>query len=174
MSAGRRGALDAENGGPNARTHPDHGPGSGCVACRRLLAGFAGGAQRTHCAVADELSARLGVANWDARHSSASFRLTFEHRWTFIRNKLTFWRHEAIGINVGDEVDEIALGLMVDAYARTELNKVITLGAAGGFVQSRRGLRLRSDAPAAAGADTVLQSQRDEPARTLDRASWRE
>jgi putative intracellular protease/amidase len=120
-------------------------------------------------AVADELSARLGVANWDARHSSAAFQLTFEHRWTFIRNRLTFWRHEAIGINVDDDVDEIALGLMVDAYSRTELNKVITVGAAGGFVQSRRGLRLRSDAPAAAGADTVLQPQRDEPARTLDR-----
>jgi hypothetical protein len=120
-------------------------------------------------AVADALAARLGVANWDARHSSAAFRLTFEHRWTFIRNKLTFWRHEAIGINVDDDVDEIALGLMVDAYARTELNKVITVGAAGGFVQSRRGLRLRSDAAAAAGANTVLQPQRDEPARTLDR-----
>jgi hypothetical protein len=87
-------------------------------------------------AAADELSARLGVANWDARHSSAAFRLTFEHRWTFIRNKLTFWRHDAIGIKVDDDVDEIALGLMVDAYSRTELNKVITVDAAGGFVQA--------------------------------------
>jgi hypothetical protein len=46
---------------------------------------------------------------------------------------------------------------------------VIIVGAAGGFVQSRRGLRLRSDTPAAAGANSVLQPQRDEPARTLDR-----
>ena len=45
MSAGRRGALDAENGGPNARTHPDHRSRSR-VACRRLLAGLAGGRRR--------------------------------------------------------------------------------------------------------------------------------
>src|SRR6476659_4564983 len=68
-------------------------------------------------------------------------------------------------------VDEIALGLMVDAYSRTEL-KGDQRRAAGGFVQSRRCLRLRSDAPAAAG-DPVLPPQRDGPARTLDRESPR-
>jgi hypothetical protein len=119
---------------------------------------------------AEKLSMRLGVANWDARHSTSAFRLTFEHQKTFVRNKLTFWRHEAIGIKVDNKVDEIALGLMVDAHSRTELTKVITVGGAGGFVQSRRGLRLRPDAPAAAaGAGTVLEPQSDQPARTLDR-----
>lgn len=121
-------------------------------------------------AEAEKLSMRLGVANWDPRHRTSAFQLTFEHQKTFVRNKLTFWRHEAIGIKVDNNVDEIELGLMVDAHSRTELTKVITVGGAGGFVQSRRGLRLRPDAPAAAaGADTVLQPQSDEPARTLDR-----
>ena len=121
-------------------------------------------------AEAEKLSMRLGVANWDARHSSSAFQLTFEHRKTFVRNKLAFWRHEDIGIKVDDGVDEIALGFMVDAYSRTELAKVTTIGGAGGFVQGRRGLRLRPDAPAAAaGADIVLQPQGNEPARTVDR-----
>jgi transcriptional regulator GlxA family with amidase domain len=121
-------------------------------------------------AEAEKLAMRLGVADWDAGHSSSAFQLTLEHRKTYIRNKLSFWRHKTTGIKVDDNVDEIALGLMVDAHARTELTKVTTVGGAGGFVPSRRGLRLRPDAPAVAvGADTVLEPQSDEPARTLDR-----
>ncbi len=116
---------------------------------------------------AEKLAMRLGVANWDARHSTAAFQLTFEHRKTFVRNRLTFWRHEDIGIRVDGHVDEIALGLMIDAYSRTELARVTTVGGAGRTVQSRRGLRLRPDA--AEGSDSVLQPQGDRPARTLDR-----
>lgn len=119
-------------------------------------------------AEAEKLAMRLGVADWDARHSTPAFQLTFEHRKTFVRNKLTFWRHETVGIKVDDNVDEVALGLMADAYSRTELAKVIAIGGAGGLVQTRRGLRLRPDAPAAA-ADTVLEPQTDGPARTIDR-----
>ena len=119
---------------------------------------------------AETLAARLGVASWDSRHSSAAFQLTLEHRKTFIRNRLSFWRHDATGIKVDDNVDEIALGLMVDAHGRTELAKVITVGETGGFVQSRRGLRLRPDAAVAnAAVDTLLQPESDEPARTIDR-----
>jgi putative intracellular protease/amidase len=119
---------------------------------------------------AEKLAMRLGVPSWDARHSTSAFQLTLEHQKVFVRNKLTFWRHEAIGIKVDHNVDEMALGFMVDAYSRTELTKVITVGGAGRFVQSRRGLRLRPDAPAATtGTNTVLQPQSDEPARTLDR-----
>ncbi|MPZ40900.1 MAG: transcriptional regulator [Rhizobiales bacterium] len=118
-------------------------------------------------AVAETLAMRLGVADWDARHNSSAFRLTPAHKKTFLRNKLTFWRHKTIGVKVDDKVNEIALGLMVDAHARTELTKVITVGAAGGSVQSRRGLSLRPGAPAAT-VGTVLEPQSDQPARTLD------
>ena len=59
---------------------------------------------------------------------------------------------------------------MVDAYSRTELTKVITVGGAGGYVQSRRGLRLRPGAQATtAETDIVLQPQSDEPARMIER-----
>ena len=78
-------------------------------------------------AEAERLATRLGVANWDARHNSSAFQLSLAHRKTYVRNKLSFWRHEAVGIRVDDGVDEIALGLLVDANSRTELTKVITV-----------------------------------------------
>ena len=125
-------------------------------------------------AEAEKLAMRLGTPDWDARHRSSAFQLTLEHQKTFVRNRLAFWRHEAIGIKLDHDVDEIGLGFMVDAYSRTELTKAIAVGGAGGFVQSRRGLRLQSDAPAAtAGTDTVLQPQSDQPAQRST-ASWRE
>ena len=121
-------------------------------------------------AEAEKLAMRLGVADWDARHDSAAFKLTLAHKKTFLRNKLMFWRRDAVPIKVGDHVDEIALGLMADAHSRTGLSKVIGVGGTAGFVQSRRGLRLQPDAPAtAAGNDTVLEPPSDQPARTLDR-----
>ena len=119
---------------------------------------------------AQKLAARLGVPDWDARHRSSAFQLTFEHRKTFVRNKLSFWRHEAVRIGVDQGVDEIALGFMIDAYSKTELATVTIVGGAGGFVQSRRGLHLLPDAPAAsAGTASVLRPQGDAPVRMLDR-----
>lgn len=120
-------------------------------------------------AEAEKLATSLGAPDWDARHRSSAFQLSFEHQKTFIRNKLTFWRHETIGIKVDDNVDEAALGFMVDAYSKTELTRVITMGGADGVVQSRHGLRLRPDAPAAtADAEIVLQPPSEEPVRALD------
>lgn len=119
---------------------------------------------------AEKLAKHLGAATWDAGHSTAAFQLTVEHKKTYVRNKLTFWRHETVGVRVDQDVDEIALGFMVDAYSRTELTKPVAVGGGGGLVQSRHGLRLLPQAPAAgAGAAAVLQPQSDAPARSLDR-----
>jgi len=116
---------------------------------------------------AEKLATRLGAVNWDAGHSTAAFQLTLEHKKTYVRNKLSFWRHETVGIRLEQGVDEIALGFMVDAYSRTELSGVVAVGGNGGFVESRHGLRLQPGT--ATGAATVLQPQGDEPARSLDR-----
>ena len=118
-------------------------------------------------AEAEKLAKHLGAATWDAGHSTAAFQLTAEHKKTYVRNKLSFWRHETVGIRIDQGVDEIALGFMADAYARTELSRVIAVGDNGGFVESRHGLRLRPGA--ATSAATVLQPQGDEPVRSLDR-----
>ncbi len=115
---------------------------------------------------AQALAMRLGIAGWDAGHDSAAFRLGVAHRITYLRNRLAVWRHGAVAITLDDDVDEIALGLMADAHARTELGEVITVGP--GLVRSRRGLHLRPQAPAAA-ADLVLRPERDAPALTIAR-----
>lgn len=116
---------------------------------------------------AEKLAQHLGVATWDAGHNTAAFQLTLEHKKTYVRNKLSFWRHETVGIRLEQGVDEIALGFIVDAYSRTELSGVVAVGDNGGFVESRHGLRLQPGT--ATGAATVLQPQGDEPARSLDR-----
>lgn len=120
---------------------------------------------------AERVAHNIGVTNWDARHRSAAFELTNEHRKTFVRNNLTFWRHETVGVPVTENVDEIALGLTVDAYSRTELANVITLGSNGEAIRSRHGLMIRPDR--ATGSVTVddmlLPPSPDAPAKTIDR-----
>lgn len=113
----------------------------------------------------------VGVETWDARHRSATFELTSEHRKTFIRNNLTFWRHETVGVPIAENVDEIALGLTVDAYSRTELANVITLGRNGEAVRSRHGLMIRPDrATGSVTVDDMLPlPSPDAPAQTIER-----
>ncbi|KQU97563.1 hypothetical protein ASC89_20000 [Devosia sp. Root413D1] len=121
-------------------------------------------------AVAERTAAELGVASWDARHRSAGFELTLEHKKTFIRNALTFWRRETVGIPLEQGVDEVALGLLVDAYARTNLASVVTLGAGGAPVRSRHGLLILPDQPSeSARVDRILPPPPTEaPAQTLE------
>lgn len=120
---------------------------------------------------AEQLARDLGVGNWDARHRSSAFQLTWEHRKTYLRNWLSFWRHETLGIPVGEGVDEIALGLTVDAYSRTALSKAVTVGSSSEAVRSKHGLMLYpSTSGQAADVGHMLPPPRsDEPARTIDR-----
>ncbi len=118
--------------------------------------------------VASNLAKRIGLDHWDARHVSSAYGLTLEHRKTFIRNRMSVWRDEVVGIKLGDDVDEIALGLIADAYSRTELTDLVAASGVGGQVHSRRGLKLQLDAPA---RDTafVVEPPVDQPARVIDR-----
>lgn len=118
---------------------------------------------------AEKLAARLGVDSWDARHDSSRFQLTVAHRTTYVLNNARVWRHETIGVPLDNGVDEIALGLVPDAYARTEFATVLTIGKTGDLVQTRRGLTLRPAATDGGGIDAELRLP-DEPAgRILDR-----
>jgi putative intracellular protease/amidase len=120
---------------------------------------------------AEQLARDLGVANWDARHRSSAFELTWEHQKTFLRNWLSFWRRETVGVPVNDGVDEIALGLTVDAYSRTALSTVVTVGSRSGPVRSRHGLMIHPNTSAqAAAVDHMLPPPgSDTPALTIDR-----
>jgi transcriptional regulator GlxA family with amidase domain len=121
--------------------------------------------------IAARVARDLGVTNWDARHLSSSFVLTREHKKTFMRNALTFWRRETIGIPVVDKVDEVALGLTIDAYSRTYLARVITLWMRSDRVRSRHGLVLRPDQSIEeAAVDDMLPALPSyAPAMTLER-----
>lgn len=121
-------------------------------------------------AVAARTAAELGVTSWDARHRSADFELTLEHKKTFIRNALTFWRRETVGIPLEQGVDEVALGLLIDAYARTNLVNVVTLAAGGTPIRSRHGLMIIPDQPAeTARFDRQLPAPANvAPAQTLE------
>jgi putative intracellular protease/amidase len=120
---------------------------------------------------AEQLARTLGVAKWDARHNSSAFQLTWEHQKTFLRNWLSFWRHETIGVPVNEGVDEIALGLTADAYSRTALSTAVTVGTSGNVVRSRHGLLIHTNASApSAAVDHMLPALRsDSPAATLDK-----
>jgi hypothetical protein len=87
----------------------------------------------------------MGIASWDARHDSSAFALTPEHMKTFVRNAVTFWRKETLGVPLDDGVDEVALGLLVDAYSRTQLARVVGVAATDRIV-TETGLTLYPDA----------------------------
>jgi transcriptional regulator GlxA family with amidase domain len=120
---------------------------------------------------AERVAGAIGVTNWDARHRSSAFQLTGEHKKTFVRNKLTLWRHESIGLPVAPNVDEIALGLTIDAYSRTEMATVITVGNSGDDIRSRHGLTLHPDQSVkTAAVDAMLPApSSDASAMTMER-----
>jgi transcriptional regulator GlxA family with amidase domain len=120
---------------------------------------------------AEQLAADLGVTHWDARHRTSAFSLTIERQRTFLRNWLSFWRHETVGVPVREGVDEIALGLTVDAYSRTALSTAVTVGSGGEAVRSRHGLMIRPPpSTKAAAVDHMLPPPRSEaPALALER-----
>ena len=79
---------------------------------------------------AEQLARALGVANWDARHRSSAFQLTWEDQKAFLRNWLSLWRRETVGVPVSEGVDEIVLALTADAYSRTALSGLPPLAPA--------------------------------------------
>ena len=120
---------------------------------------------------AERLAQELGITSWDARHRSSAFQLGMERGKTFVRNWLSFWRAETVGVPVDEGADEIALALTADAYSRTGLSTVVTVGSGGAAVRSKHGLVIHPNTsrPAAA-VDRMLPPPRPEaPALTMER-----
>jgi len=111
----------------------------------------------------------LGIDHWDARHATDAFQLTTAHKWTFLRNKLRVWARREVVVPVGPEVDEIALGLAIDAWSRTELASIGSVAPAA-QVRSKRGLVLLPGRVAKTGtpgsASTIVPP--GEPGQALD------
>jgi putative intracellular protease/amidase len=120
------------------------------------------GPQRAR-ALADE----IGVADWTPAHDSSRFGLNAERRWSYIVDKLAFWRREQRAVDVRDGSDDIALALVADAWSRTGLVQV-RAAAAASTVRLRSGLVLTAG-PAAPGALRVAFGEGVKPVRQLDR-----
>ena len=124
--------------------------------------------------VADSVARRIGVTSWDTTHNTDAFHLT---KWIYVTaaaNYLAWWRHDVIGVQVTDGVDEVALALTMDAIPRTMRAKALTWSDAGGTVVGRQGLRLSVDRSRAllerSARQLALPAQTVPPASALDSA----
>ena len=96
-------------------------------------------------AAAGRVATLLGISDWSAAHNSEQFKLTAAGFYTALRNKATFWRHETLGLEVSDGIDEISVALVADAYGRTRRSQAFTVAQADKPVRTRRGLLLTPD-----------------------------
>ena len=128
-----------------------------------LIAAIAGRAR------ADAVARDLGLNGWDLRHESAAFEFTRPFASTAIRNRLTFWNHERLGLELVSGVDEVSLALVVDAWSRTYRSRVVTFSGSAQAQQSRYGVRLLPDRVAAtsSAADLLSPIGQRQPARAL-------
>lgn len=92
----------------------------------------------------------LGLAHWDTRHDSSAFRLTRPFALTAIGNRLAFWKHERLGIELAAGVDEVSLALVADAWSRTYRSRAVTFAGSADALPSRNGLRIIPDQVATA------------------------
>jgi putative intracellular protease/amidase len=113
----------------------------------------------------------LGVASWDARHSSRPFRLTQPFATTVLSNSMKFWSREELGIELKPGMDEVTLALRADAWSRTYRSKAQTFASSPEARRSRGGLLILPDVVRAHWAENSLLSTLEgiKPAQGLDR-----
>lgn len=100
---------------------------------------------------AQALATEFGVDSWTPIHDSSLFGLNFPRGFSFVLNKLAFWRDERWRVNVEEGMDDITLAFTTDAWART--GHIGVDAAAPGPVKLRSGMILlpdnaEADAPA--------------------------
>ena len=112
----------------------------------------------------------LGHADWNARHNSDAFKFTRPFAVTAIRNVVSFWGHETLGIELTPGIDEVSLALVADAWSRTYRSNALTFAKAPGAQESRNGLRIIPDNVSQSWpADRVIAPFEDRrPAQALD------
>lgn len=89
---------------------------------------------------AQALADEFGVDSWTPVHDSSAFSLNFSRGFSFILNKLAFWRDEQWRVNVEPGMDDITLAFTADAWSRTGHIEVHAVAPAP--VKLRSGLTL--------------------------------
>lgn len=121
------------------------------------------------------LAKRLGAGDWSARHDSARFGIDAGTVLTYAGNRW-FSSHHDVVLPVADGVDEIALALVADTWARTLRGRVSTRFTGEtppSTVHTLRGLvLLPEEAPRAddASARTIAVPSDAPPLDSLDRS----
>jgi putative intracellular protease/amidase len=121
---------------------------------------------------AEAVARDLGLAQWDARHDSEAFTFTRPFALTAIGNRLAFWSHEQLGIQLVPGIDEVSLALVADAWSRTYRSRAVTFAGMADALQTRNGIRIIPDQVATGWpAERLLPAAGGlQPARALDRA----
>lgn len=119
------------------------------------------------------LAATMGVGYWGPAHDSDAFRLTPARFLTALRNKLLFWRHETLGLEVAAGIDEVRLALIADTYGRTRRSTVVSIARSHQPFATKRGLAVIPDRVTGTSAppDRMLSLMENlRPLQALDRA----
>jgi hypothetical protein len=121
---------------------------------------------------AEAVARDLGLAQWDARHDSEAFTFTRPFALTAIGNRLAFWSHEQLGIQLVPGIDEVSLALVADAWSRTYRSRAVTFAGMADALQTRNGIRILPDQVATGWpAERLLPAAGGlQPARALDQA----
>jgi transcriptional regulator GlxA family with amidase domain len=94
---------------------------------------------------AEAVARDLGLADWDARHDSSAFRFTRPFALTAIRNALSVWGRETLGLALEPGIDEVSLALVADAWSRTYRSRAVTFAPAAEAQLSRNGIGILPD-----------------------------
>ncbi|WP_159351363.1 DJ-1/PfpI family protein [Roseomonas harenae] len=121
---------------------------------------------------AEAVARDLGLAQWDARHDSEAFTFTRPFALTAIGNRLAFWSHEQLGIQLVPGIDEVSLALVADAWSRTYRSRAVTFAGTADALEARNGIRIIPDQVATGWpAERLLPAAGGlQPARALDQA----
>jgi putative intracellular protease/amidase len=93
---------------------------------------------------AEAVARDLGLQLWDARHASGAFTLSRPFATTVLANTLAFWNRDEFGIALQQDVDEVSLALVADAWSRTYRSKAVTFAETSAVVTAN-GIRILPD-----------------------------
>jgi transcriptional regulator GlxA family with amidase domain len=124
-------------------------------------------------AVAERVARRIAVAGWDPGHDSQAFSPgNMPYPMPAFMDSLARWRRDTVAVHLGDGVDEVALGLTLDAFSRRAT--VLTVSDDDLVVTGRQGLRFSVDRrhsdPIRVVREMRLPEASSPPANALDAA----